>query len=108
MVPSHRLFARIGGFSAIIIPHVAVRLKPANEPNLSCAITRPAPNAFFHRGRRQWLLRQNAVNLPPTLALLQHSRAIDCESRVRMRSSLVIHFVQDQDEFINSIRQTTG
>jgi hypothetical protein len=106
MVPSHRLFARIGDFSTIIIPHVASRLKPANEPNVPCGITRPAPKAFLRpRQKARVLLRQNAVNLPPTLALLQHSRVIDCESRVRMRSSLVIHFAQDQDEFINSIRQ---
>jgi hypothetical protein len=30
--------------------------------------------------------------------LVQHSRAIEYESRLRMRSSLVIRFAQDQDE----------
>jgi hypothetical protein len=48
------------------------------------------------------------VNLPQTLALVQHSRPINYESRLRMRSSLVIHFAQDQDEFTNGIRQATG
>jgi hypothetical protein len=60
------------------------------------------------RSKARVLLRQFAVNLLPTLALVQHSRLIEYESRLRMRSSLVIHLAQDQDEFTNSIRQATG
>jgi hypothetical protein len=64
---------------------------------------RPAPDAFFRtRQKAEDKLRQFAVNLPQTLALVQHLRVIDYESRARMRSSLVIHFVQDQDEFTGS------
>jgi hypothetical protein len=31
----------------MIIPHVAIRLKPVNEPKVSCRTTRLAPDAFF-------------------------------------------------------------
>jgi hypothetical protein len=105
----HRLFARIRGFGTAIIPHVATRLKPVNELSVSC-ITTPSrsrcflPNAAEGTGVAATKCRKSPANA----ASVQHSRAIEYESRLRMRSSLVIRFAQDQDEFTSSIRQTTG
>jgi hypothetical protein len=89
----HRLFARIKGFNTTIIPHVAARLKPANEPDVSIRETRLAPQCLLATAAEgtgvaatNCIAATNCRESPrKTLALLQHSRLIEYESHQRMR-----------------------
>src|ERR1700730_14897765 len=94
----HRLFARIG-VRAIIIPHVASRLKPINaiwgtEARLIATRSTGLVRSVDESLRRMSLLRQTFLRI---LCCSCIGATLVTRSRVRMRSSLVIGIAEGQD-----------
>jgi hypothetical protein len=91
--------------SAIIILHLASRLKPVNGPwGLQARFVEERSTglvlAFRRKSERISLPRQFSENFTP-LHCCNTRQAIDDEPRLRMPSSLVIRIAEDQDKSTN-------